>query len=76
MLSAVRSKEVSGSSARRQYTENCARSPTGKETGRDKFDHVVANSQTDVFFSYREGVSGPNVLVHGITSSIASYTTT
>ena len=48
MLSAVGSKEVSGSSARRQYTENCAKSPTGKETGRDKFDHVVANSQTDV----------------------------
>ena len=60
---------------RRKYTDNCARSPTGKDAGRGKFEHVVANSQTDVktVFSHTEGVSGTNVLVYGITSGIASY---
>ena len=54
----------------RQYTEICTRSPTGKETGGDKFESVAAKSQTDVitFFSGREGVSGPKILVYGITS--------
>ena len=36
---------------------SCARSPTEEETRGDKFDSVVANSQTDVksFFTQGEG---------------------
>ena len=46
-------KEVSGSTVRRQYTEIFARSPTGKETGGDKVDTVVANSHTDPSLEFR-----------------------
>ena len=62
---------------RRQHTKICVRSPTEKETGGDKFDSVVANSQTDVksSFSRREVVSGPIVLVHGMPSVTRRTTT-
>ena len=48
VLGAVGSKKVSGSTVRRQHTENSAKSPTEKETGGDKFDSPAAKSQTDV----------------------------
>ena len=60
----------------RQYTEICAKSPTGKEKGSDKFESVAANSQTDEnIFSRKEGVSGQNVLVYGMMS-VSRRTTT
>ena len=64
-------REVLGCTVRGQYVEICARSPTekkgGGEVGSDKFDSVVANSQTDVKSSFPAGkeVSCPIVLVCG-----------
>ena len=58
----------------RQYTENCARSPTGKEMR--GFDSAVANSLTECETLFTQGgVSGPHVQVFGMTS-VTRHTTT
>ena len=49
-------------------------SPTGKKREVTNSTPVEANSQTDVtaFFSRREGVSGPSVLVCCVSSAMRS----